>query len=861
MSRTRPHRPRFRVEPLEARSLMAGGLDSGFGAGLGYASIPIASSSPGDVSIGTPVSTTLALPDGKIILAGTETTNFPAATTGLVLARLDADGSPDPSFGTGGVFQYRPPGVRLSEFTTAAVQADGKVIEVGTAFGDLNNNGEATSTIVAIRVDADGTLDPTYGDAGVARFAFPLDGASTTFAEVESAAIQPDGKLVLGGDVNSYQNIPGRSGAQSAVIRLDDDGSLDRTFGGTGMISAPVTLQGVTDDRTFGLALEPDGRIILAGSAVYGMFSEYPPLVPGEPISNIIDLATTTSAVAIAFNPDGTLATGFGQASNPGILVVPPDPTDPTAAGFAAFRSIVAQPDGKLVMAEVNTSTTAHASGPTVDGLVRLGADGSFDAGFGVGGVATVADQSEVEFGPLSLQADGQIVAAGFVENSEQTDSTGQFLADRFNADGTPDPTFRFAGFSLPDEDLTGTAVAVAAGGDILLAGGTNPEPFGTTASQFVVAAVLAPPPPAPSTIVLEPVPLSLRPPASLDGRGESDLVVYLASSGEFAYRRADGGALMTVPFGVAGAAQTIPALGDYTGLGHSEIAAYLPSQGVYAIRPGDGSPDIVVPFGIPGAGQSIPAPGDYSGSGRDDIAVYMPSIGAFGIRPAGGGPDVIVPFGIPGAGQSLPAPADYFGTGHDDVAVYLASIGAFAIRPPGGGPDVIVPFGVAGVGRSIPVPGDYDNSGHVELAVYLPDLGEFAYRPFFGGPDVVESLGTAGDGSIPVPGDYDGAVPLEAAVYDPNDASFAYRPYGQTADVIQAFGTATLATSLPAAPPGAIAAEIQQATASAAPAASASPAKVQASNLKAPKLAPTHRTLPRAVVAQAIAGASQRPT
>ena len=178
------------------------------------------------------------------------------------------------------------------------------------------------------------------------------------------------------------------------------------------------------------------------------------------------------------------------------------------------------------------------------------------------------------------------------------------------------------------------------------------------------------------------------------------------------------------ISFGFAGAGQTIPVSGDFSGTGKTDIAAYLPSIGAFAIRPDTGGPDEIIPFGFAGAGQTITAPGDYFGEGRDDIAAYLPSIGAFAIRPGNGNPDVIEPFGLAGAGRSIPATGDYDVDGKTDVAVYLPSIGAFAIRPSSGGPDEIIPFGFAGAGQSIPMTGDYDGSGRTELAVYLPSIG-----------------------------------------------------------------------------------------------------------------------------------------
>ncbi len=803
----RPSRLRPAVQPLEARALMAsdGSLNPNFGNGQGYVSVPIPSTSPSGLSIGLFESATAVQPDGKIILAGTQSSEAPNTGSSFTIARLNPDGSLDPSFATGGIFRDSRLPTRISAYATLAIQPDGKIIEVGTSFGALTPNGTPTSMAVAFRLNSDGTLDTTYGKGGLAEFAIPVAG-STTDLGIEAASLQADGKLVLGGTV-SNNVVPGGSDARFAVARLNIDGTLDTSFGGTGTVLTAVTLRGMTSDQAFGLAIQPGGRIVLSGSAGYGRFTVLPvPPFPGGPVSNVVLIEDTTSAVAIAFTPSGTPDASFGDPSTPGELIVPPVPSDPSALGFASFRSVVAQPDGKLVLAVADQLTAGSALGPTTDSLLRLDAGGKLDASFGVVGRATVPSPVADQFGPLALQADGKIVVAGFIRFGAATNGTGEFTASRFNADGTPDPTFHPSnGLTFPGDDLTTSiSLAIGPGGDIVLAGSSQPYPSvaGATLDHFVVADLLA---------ATTPTPAAHQPPADFDGSGRTNLATYDAASGQFLYQPTAVGPVVAVRFGVAGPGQTIPAPGDYTGAGRTEIAAYLPSQGVYAIRPASG-PDVVVPFGIPGPGQSLPAPGDYERTGRDDIAVYMPSIGAFGIRPAAGGPDVVVPFGIAGSGQSLPAPADYFGTGRDDIAVYLASIGAFAIRNPSGGPDVIVPFGLPGVGRSIPIPGDYDGSGHVELAVYMPGTGTFAYRPYNGGPDVVQAFGMAGDGSIPVPGDYTGAGHREIAVYDPNYASFAYRPGGGGADVIRAFGTVGLATSLPAgAPAGAASAEVQR--------------------------------------------------
>jgi VCBS repeat-containing protein len=282
-------------------------------------------------------------------------------------------------------------------------------------------------------------------------------------------------------------------------------------------------------------------------------------------------------------------------------------------------------------------------------------------------------------------------------------------------------------------------------------------------------------------------------------GTGVADIAVYLVNQGEFAIQPSTGGPAVIVPFGIAGAGQTLPAPGDYFGTGVTDIAAYLPSQGVFAIRNPAGGPDEIIPFGIAGAGQTLPAPGDYFGTGQTDIAAYLPSIGAFGIRNPAGGPDEIIPFGMAGLGNSIPVPGDYDGSGKTELAVYMPSLGEFAYRPANGGPDVIVKFGMAGTGNSIPMPGDYDGSGKTEFAVYMPSLGEFVYRPANGGPDVVESFGIAGAGqTLPAPGDYTGVGHDELAAFLPSTATFAIRPGGGQPDITGSFGAAGLGQTIP---------------------------------------------------------------
>ena len=139
--------------------------------------------------------TAIALgPDGKIYVAGTVYAAFPriddpnAVVYGaLCVTRFTAGGQPDGSFGTNATRRFHPAAGSFS--TTAAdiaIQPDGRILLLGTSRVNDANDRE----IVALRLEADGDLDPTFGDGGVARFR-----VGNMFAA--SASISPDGQSLV----------------------------------------------------------------------------------------------------------------------------------------------------------------------------------------------------------------------------------------------------------------------------------------------------------------------------------------------------------------------------------------------------------------------------------------------------------------------------------------------------------------------------------------------------------------------------------------------------------------------------------------------------------------------------------------
>ena len=333
------------------------GLDPAFGR-EGFVTTPLRA---------TAMSAALVLqPDGKVVAAGTT-----AGPDAFGLVRYNADGTTDRSFGVDGL-ATGPAGWVAGVLR----QADGRLLVVGT---------EAQSTSLAIvRFDPDGSLDHTYGADGVARM--PLDSFG---GSPYSMALQPDNKLVVAG-IASHPN-------EMFLVRFDNRGTPDPTFGTGGRVSTRAGRESVG----LGMALQPDGRIILVGSTT-------PQAGSVEQVS-----------AAVRYETDGTLDETFGD----GGLV-----TGSPSGGLNGQATLVAlQPDGKILM---GASVGAIAS------LARYRLDGTIDRTFGTDGVAHLPGLT-VATG-LAVRPDGTIVVDGFTN----TPQGYQFRLGRYTATGALDVSF-----------------------------------------------------------------------------------------------------------------------------------------------------------------------------------------------------------------------------------------------------------------------------------------------------------------------------------------------------------------------------------------------------------------------------------
>lgn len=192
----------------------------------------------------------LIQPDQRIILVGSSTKTL-NSDTDFALMRFLPSGALDPSFGSGGMVTT-PLGMITADLANAAaLTSDGRIVVAG--YRDLGNNRD----FAAVRYLPSGVLDLTFGAGGIATVNF---GAATA-DEGRAVLVQPDGKVVVIG-----QSIGPDSDTDFAVARLLPNGDLDPTFGSQGRLLVPFG-PNVADRATCG-ALQPDGRITMAGSSL-----------------------------------------------------------------------------------------------------------------------------------------------------------------------------------------------------------------------------------------------------------------------------------------------------------------------------------------------------------------------------------------------------------------------------------------------------------------------------------------------------------------------------------------------------------------------------------------------------------------
>lgn len=307
-----------------------------------------------------------------------------------------ADGDLDPAFSRDG--KKMTDIAKSTDLARAvALQADGKIVVVGQTYRDNDYSHEDFATV---RYTAGGKLDATFGVKGRVTTDFP------GLAAVPSAVVvQPDGKILVAGGAFPLFVFAGNF----ELVRYNPDGSLDAGFGNGGI----VTTNFGHGSYAFSLALQPDGKIVAAGTSFVDFSSD--------------DSSNTDFALA-RYNPDGTLDATFGIGGRV--------TTDFDGFNDDAF-SVLIQTDGKIV-------AVGSAKNPTnfYDfALVRYLPNGTIDTTFGAAGkVRTDAGGHNFDRArTAALQPDGKIIAAGF---GSSPFGTQRFAIARYASNGALDPTF-----------------------------------------------------------------------------------------------------------------------------------------------------------------------------------------------------------------------------------------------------------------------------------------------------------------------------------------------------------------------------------------------------------------------------------
>ncbi len=228
--------------------------------------------------------------------------------------------------------------------------------------------------------------------------------------------------------------VVGRAGNFFGVARYNFNGILDTSFSGDGLVTTDFS--GTTSDEANAVAIQADGKIVVAGRAGANGFA--------------VARYNTNGTLDTTFSGDGKVITNIGSE--------------------ASANGIAIQADGKIVVVG-----KAAASGSSLFGVVRYNADGSLDLPFGgccTNGIVltNASGTGSDEAKAVAIQADGKIVVTG----------APNFTLARYNTNGTLDTTFSGDGeVTTPGLGAAG-AVAIQADGKIVVAGtGNAPGPSG----------------------------------------------------------------------------------------------------------------------------------------------------------------------------------------------------------------------------------------------------------------------------------------------------------------------------------------------------------------------------------------------
>ena len=366
-----------------------------------------ASFDPGSGPTGSSSSTILSIvpqADGKIIIGGDFTTYNGIARKRI--ARLNTDGALDTGFnpGTGSNSVVR----------SVALQSDGRSL-IGGDFTFVNG----TSRNRIARLNTNGSVDTSFD---------PGDGAGGASGTIQCIALRPNGKILIGGWMSTYNGA-----VRNKLASLNTDGTLDTGFDpGTG-----------PNQTVRCLALQSDGQIIIGGDFILygtrgcGRLARVNEVGTIDTTFNVGSAANDQVSCAVE-QPDGKILIGGGFTSYNGTVcdrMTRLNSDGTTDSGFNLgpndgqyIYHIALQSDGKILASGMSISFDGY--------IKRFNADGSVDGGFNVGYGPSGTNSRVLS---AAVQADGKIIIGGYFSGFDIASTNN--LA-RLNADGSVDATF-----------------------------------------------------------------------------------------------------------------------------------------------------------------------------------------------------------------------------------------------------------------------------------------------------------------------------------------------------------------------------------------------------------------------------------
>lgn len=300
------------------------------------------------------------------------------------------------------------------------VYPNNDILVVSTTLRDVPNNDRDLFTA---RLTPNGNLDATYGDTGTVR----IDcGARIEYCN--AVEIAPDGKAVLVGvQRDLFSSID-----KILLVRINADGSLDNTFGGTGMVISDVSPVASISEGRYVKVLN-NGKILVAARIR---------MVSGNP---------GFEQAIIRYNQNGSIDSTFGDN---GIRYF----IDAATADIA--ERLLLQSDNKILLQGTTTQ-----SGIVKITLACTDENGTPDTTFGTGGTLTVTLSPSASFSPSDfiLQQDGKFIVAGGVSN--------QLNLIRFNSNGSIDSTFGTNGRAITSAIRIGYKILSAPNGKLYAIG------------------------------------------------------------------------------------------------------------------------------------------------------------------------------------------------------------------------------------------------------------------------------------------------------------------------------------------------------------------------------------------------------